>query len=130
MLDVPLNEAVTLADLTRDPYPIYKRMRAETPVVRMAQTGRILVTRAEHTKWIKENPEIFSSDDPTTPMKPAFQAHTLMRKDGAGHRAERMAMQPAFSPKVIRSDWADLYARLADEYVSRLPARRDGGFVH
>lgn len=121
MLDVPLNEAVTLADLTRDPYPIYKRMRAETPVVRMAQTGRILVTRAEHTKWIKENPEIFSSDDPTTPMKPAFQAHTLMRKDGAEHRAERMAMQPSFSPKVIRSDWADLYARLADEYVSRLP---------
>ncbi|TNE63168.1 cytochrome P450 [Celeribacter ethanolicus] len=121
MLDLPINEAVTLADLTRDPYPIYKRMRAETPVVRMAQTNRILVTRAEHTKWIKETPEIFSSDDPTTPMKPAFQAQTLMRKDGAEHRAERMAMQPAFSPKVIRTDWADLYTRLAEDYVSRLP---------
>lgn len=121
MLDLPINETVTLADLTRDPYPIYKRMRAETPVVRMAQTNRILVTRAVHTKWIKETPEIFSSDDPTTPMKPAFQAHTLMRKDGAEHRAERMAMQPAFSPKVIRTDWADLYTRLAEDYVARLP---------
>jgi len=121
MLDIPVNETVTLADLTRDPYPIYRQMRAETPVVRVAQTNRIFVTRFEHTKWIKENPEIFSSDDPMTPMKPAFQAHTLMRKDGDEHRAERMAMQPAFSPKVIRTDWADLYTKLAEDYVSRLP---------
>ncbi|EKE71229.1 MULTISPECIES: cytochrome P450 [Roseobacteraceae] len=121
MLDIPVNEAVTLADLTRDPYPIYRQMRAETPVVRVAQTNRIFVTRFEHTKWIKENPEIFSSDDPMTPMKPAFQAHTLMRKDGDEHRAERMAMQPAFSPKVIRTDWAELYTKLAEDYVSRLP---------
>ncbi|AVW93050.1 cytochrome P450 [Celeribacter baekdonensis] len=121
MLDIPVNETVTLADLTRDPYPIYRQMRAQTPVVRVAQTNRIFVTRFEHTKWIKENPEIFSSDDPMTPMKPAFQAHTLMRKDGDEHRAERMAMQPAFSPKVIRTDWADLYTKLAKDYVSRLP---------
>lgn len=121
MLDLPVNDTVTLADLTRDPYPIYKRMRAETPVVRVAQTNRIFVTRAEFTKWIKETPEIFSSDDPMTPMKAAFQAHTLMRKDGAEHRAERMAMQPAFSPKVIRTDWGELYAKLAEDYVSRLP---------
>lgn len=121
MLDIPVNETVTLADLTRDPYPIYRQMRAQTPVVRVAQTNRIFVTRFEHTKWIKENPEIFSSDDPMTPMKPAFQAHTLMRKDGDEHRAERMAMQPAFSPKVIRTDWADLYTKLAEDYVSRLP---------
>ncbi len=121
VMDIPINETVTLADLTKDPYPIYRQMRAETPVVRVAQTNRIFVTTAEHTKWIKENPEIFSSDDPMTPMKPAFQAHTLMRKDGAEHRAERMAMQPSFSPKVIRSDWAELYEKIAEEYVSRLP---------
>lgn len=121
MLDIPVNDTVSLADLINDPYPIYKQMRAETPVVRVAQTNRIFVTRAEHTKWIKETPEVFSSDDPMTPMKPAFQAHTLMRKDGAEHRAERMAMQASFSPKVIKTDWADLYQKLAEDYVSRLP---------
>jgi cytochrome P450 len=121
MRDLPVDETFTLADLSRDPYPIYKRLRNETPVVRMAQTKRIFITKADLTKWVKENPEIFSSDDPTTPMKPAFQAHTLMRKDGDEHRAERMAMQPAFSPKVIRTDWGDLYRKIAEDYVGRLP---------
>ncbi len=121
MLDIPVNETVTLADLTKDPYPIYKKMRAETPVVRVAQTNRIFVTKAALTSWIKETPEIFSSNDPMTPMHTAFQAHTLMRKDGVEHRAERMAMQPAFSPKVIKSDWGQLYKDIAEEYVGRLP---------
>ena len=31
-------------------------------------------------------------NDPATPMKRAFLAHTLMRKDGAEHTRERMAM--------------------------------------
>lgn len=44
-----------------------------------------------------------------------------MRKDGAEHRAERMAMQPAFSPKVVKNDWAGLYTEIAVEYLDRLP---------
>ena len=32
MAVAPVDETLTLADLTRDPYPIYKRMRAETPL--------------------------------------------------------------------------------------------------
>jgi cytochrome P450 len=54
-------------------------------------------------------------------MKRAFQAHTLMRKDGEDHMRERMAMAPAFSPKVIRTEWMPQYMRVAEEYVSRLP---------
>lgn len=28
----PLDETITIAELTRDPYPIYKRLRREAPV--------------------------------------------------------------------------------------------------
>jgi cytochrome P450 family 104 len=31
----PLDETITIADLTRDPYPIYKRLRREAPVLRV-----------------------------------------------------------------------------------------------
>ena len=48
-------------------------------------------------------PALFSSDDPNTPMKRAFLAHTLMRKDHDEHRTERMAMMPALMPKTIES---------------------------
>lgn len=117
----PLDETITIADLTRDPYPIYRRLRREAPVLRVKSVGRTFLTKAAHTKAVKDNAALFSSDDPETPMKRAFLAHTLMRKDHDEHRAERMAMLPALMPKTIEADWAPLYTTLAATYLDRLP---------
>lgn len=117
----PVDEAITLDQLHLDPYPIYRRLRAEAPVIRVKAAGRTFLTRAADTKYVKDTPEIFSSDDPHTPMKPAFQAHTLMRKDGPEHLAERMAMAPALMPKTIQEVWQPLYRQFAADYLDRLP---------
>ena len=117
----PFDEEITLQQLDENPYPIYQKLRRETPVLRVKATGRTLLTKAEDTKYVKDNPRLFSSNDPNTPMKRAFQAHTLMRKDGEDHMRDRMAMAPAFSPKVIRTNWMPQYTRIAENYVSRLP---------
>lgn len=117
----PLDETITLDALDRDPYPIYKRLRAEAPVIRVKAAGRTLLTKAADTKYVKDNPALFSSDDPNTPMKRAFWAHTLMRKDGAEHKRERMAMAPAFSAQAIKNDWMPRYQKIAEAYVARLP---------
>src|SRR4051812_5011904 len=116
----PLDETITIAELTRDPYPIYRRLRRETPVLRVASVGRTFLTKAADTKYVKDNAALFSSDDPNTPMKRAFLAHTLMRKDHDEHRTERMAMMPALMPKTIDTVWASLYAKLAADYLDRL----------
>ncbi|MEX6505898.1 cytochrome P450 [Jiella sp. M17.18] len=117
----PLDETITFDQLTLDPYPIYKRLRAEAPVLRVKSIGRTFLTKASDTKRVKDDPVLFSSDDPQTPMQPAFRAHTLMRKDGPEHMAERMAMAKSLSPKTITEAWAPLYRQLAEEYVGRLP---------
>jgi cytochrome P450 len=117
----PLDETITLAELTRDPYPIYQRLRREAPVLRVKAVGRTFITKWAHTRAVKDNASLFSSDDPNTPMKRAFLAHTLMRKDHDEHRTERMAMIPALMPKTIENVWAPLYARLARQYLDRLP---------
>lgn len=117
----PLDHDITLTQLTEDPYPIYKRLRAESPVIRVASLGRTMLTKAELTKQVKDNPALFSSNDPKTPMKPAFRAHTLMRKDGEEHMRERKAISRSLTPKLIQSDWGPLYEKLAEEYISRLP---------
>lgn len=117
----PLDDTITLDQLDRDPFPIYRRLRAEAPVLRVKSAGRTLLTKAADTKYVKDNPEIFSSDDPNTPMKRAFRAHTLMRKDGEEHRRERMAMAPAFAARVIQNDWMPRYEEIARDYVGRLP---------
>lgn len=117
----PRDDSITLEALDRDPFPIYRRLRAEAPVCRVTAAGRTFLTKAADTKYVKETPEIFSSDDPNTPMKRAFWAHTLMRKDGEAHKRERMAMAPAYAPKVIRDEWIPQYLRIAEAYVARLP---------
>jgi cytochrome P450 len=117
----PLDDQITLDQLDRDPFPIYRRLRTEAPVLRVKSAGRTLLTKATDTKYVKDNPEIFSSDDPNTPMKRAFRAHTLMRKDGEEHRRERMAMAPAFAARVIQNDWMPRYEEIARDYVGRLP---------
>ncbi len=117
----PIDDTITLDALDRAPFPIYRRLRAEAPVCRVKSAGRTFLTKAEDTKHVKDNPEIFSSDDPNTPMKRAFGAHTLMRKDGEAHLRERNAMAPAFNPKVITHDWMPQYRKIAAEYVERLP---------
>lgn len=117
----PIDENITLEALDRDPFPIYRRLRHEAPVCRVRATGRTLLTKAADTRYVKDNPELFSSDDPNTPMKRAFWAHTLMRKDGDAHLRERMAMAPAFAPRVIRDEWVPHYEKIARDYVARLP---------
>ena len=117
----PLDESITIQDLVADPYPIYRRLRAESPVLRVKSVGRTMLTKAADTRYVKENPELFSSNDPNTPMKRAFRAHTLMRKDGEAHRRERMAMAPAFGAKVIQEHWIPAYREIASAYLDRLP---------
>ncbi|OED36669.1 cytochrome [Chromatiales bacterium (ex Bugula neritina AB1)] len=117
----PVDDNITIEQLTLDPYPIYRRLRAQQPVLTVKAAGRTLLTRAEDTRHVKDHPEQFSSNDPDTPMKRAFLAHTLMRKDAAEHRRERMAMAPSLAPRVVRDVWAPRYTRYAAEYVGSLP---------
>ena len=46
----PVDNDVTIAELTRAPYPIYQRLRAETPVLDVSAVGRILLTKATDTR--------------------------------------------------------------------------------
>ena len=113
----PVNDTVTIEQLTTDPYAIYRKFRAESPVISVKAAGRIMLTKAADVKAVKENAKLFSSDDPNTPMRRAFQFQTLMRKDGDAHLRERNAMASAFSPGNIKNVWLPIYQDIAEEYV-------------
>lgn len=117
----PTDNRITIDQLVLDPYPIYKRLRAEAPVVNVPAVGRILITKAADTQKIKMNPELFSSDDPNTPMERAFGAKTLMRRDGEDHMRLRKAMMPSMSPGQVKRVWSEQIETIANEYIERLP---------
>ena len=117
----PVDDQISIGALTTDPYSFYRQARASHPVVTVTSVGRTMLTKAADTKYVKDNWELFSSDDPNTPMRRAFQAHTLMRKDGRAHNRERTAMAAAFSPRNLRNVWTPIYEKVADDYIGRLP---------
>ena len=59
-------------------------------MIRVALAQRTFLVKYDDTKAVKDDPELFSSNDPRTPMQPAFRAHTLMRKNGPEHVRERI----------------------------------------
>ena len=118
---VPVDDTITITQLTQDPYSIYARCRADTPVLKVSAVQRILLTKAADTRHVKLHPDVFSSDDPNTPMERAFEAKTLMRRDGDDHTRLRSAMMPAMSPQTVKQSWADRINDICDEYIDRLP---------
>ena len=118
---IPSDPSITIPDLIRDPYPIYRRLRQTAPVLHVPAAGRIFLTKAADIRAVKDNPTVFRSGGTETPMERAFQATTLMRKDGEDHQRDRQAMAPAFSPRNIRAHWDGVYRQIAAEYVDRLP---------
>ncbi|WP_347864955.1 cytochrome P450 [Planktomarina sp.] len=120
MKQAPEDTEITLAQLDEDPFPIYRRLRLRRPLCRSKRRTHVY-NKSQRHQICERQPEIFSSNDPNTPMRRAFWAHTLMRKDGQEHLRERMAMAPSFAPKVIRDEWVPEYEKIAKEYVARLP---------
>ena len=117
----PEDKSIALADLVRAPYPIYSRLRAETPIVRVPAVGRTFITKAADTRYVKDTPALFSSDEPNTPQIRAYHVKTLLRRDGEDHARIRNAMAPAFSAASIKDVWVPAYTKVAEEYVGRLP---------
>lgn len=118
---VPVDDSTTIQNLYQDPYPIYAKFRKQSPVIKINSVNRIMLTKASDTKYVKDNPVLFSSNDPNTPMERAFRAHTLMRKDGEEHSRERNAMASAFGGRSIKQCWEPIYRQIAYDYVTRLP---------
>ena len=111
-----LGEDVRLTDLWSDPYPIYARLRREEPVAWVPAANRYLVTRHEDIVALERQPEIFSADEENSLMK-RVMGHSLLRKDGASHRRERVACEPALRPAMVKNHWLPEFRRIADELI-------------
>ncbi len=119
---VPVDNDIKIEQLVNDPYPIYARLRKTSPVLKVTAVKRTFLTKAADTRYVKMNPNIFSSDDPNTPMERAFEAKTLMRRDGDDHSRLRTAMMPAMAPNTVKQSWSNRIGQIADEYIDRLPS--------
>ena len=49
-MQAPVDDTLTIEELTRDPYPVYRKFRSQSPVIRVASVGRTMITKAQDTR--------------------------------------------------------------------------------
>ena len=116
---VTVGEEVQLADLFADPYPTYARLREKQPVCFVPAANRYLVTRHADIVQLERDPETFSANEAQSLMK-RVMGHTMLRKDGAVHKRERVACEAALRPNVIRGHWMPVFQTIVDDLVDRM----------
>jgi cytochrome P450 len=121
----PLGAAVTIAELTADPHPVLRRLRAAEPVSWLPALGGWLVTRRDLAEQVLRDARGFTVDDPRFTTARVV-GPSMLSLDGAEHRRHR----DPFARALRRGDVSAGLAAFAAEEAARLVtalAAGDGG---
>lgn len=116
-----LGETVDLAELWRDPYPTFAALRRHEPVAWVPAANRYLVTRHADIVALERDPETFSAAEESSLMI-RVMGPTMLRKDGAAHRRERAALEPAMRPATVKNRWMPMFQAIVDDLVDGFAA--------
>jgi len=97
---VTIADDITVADLERDPYPIYARLRREAPAAWVPSVGLYLVTRAPDVELVTTKPALFSAVVDGSPLDRSFGGPTLLTHDGEEH----LRIGPVRLPLTVRQN--------------------------
>lgn len=120
---IPVADWVTRADLTADPYPIYARLRQESPVCWVPAVNKVVITKFADCVAAEQNPEVFSSQMSYAHMMVGMGGRPMIRKDGTAHSTERKALNSALRPRFLSEIWVERFSANADYYLERLAER-------
>jgi cytochrome P450 len=116
--------AVTREELSRDPYPVYRRLRDEGACVWLDAANRYVVPRWDDVFGLDEVPGITAREEPS--LMTRAMGRTMLRTDGEEHARLRA---PAHAPLRFRGfaeRWGDM---LAHEARGLLAPLRDRGHM-
>jgi cytochrome P450 len=117
----PVAEWVDPAELIRDPYPTYARLREEMPVAWVPALNRFLVTTFDPCFAVELDQERFSShEDGGRSTMVRTMGRSMLRKDDPDHKRERSASASALRPVAMKRVWNEIFARNADRYLARV----------
>jgi len=118
----PLGAAVTIAELTADPHPALRRLRAAEPVSWLPALGGWLVTRRDLAEQVLRDARGFTVDDPRFTTARVV-GPSMLSLDGGEHRRHR----DPFARALRRGDVSAGLAAFCAEEASRLVAALAAG---
>ncbi len=119
---MPIGETITLADLERDPYPIYARLRDEEPVSWVPAVGLWLVTRYDDVRTVDLHPELFTAATEPSTLNRTMGVN-MLGQDGPEHARIRSVCEPPFRPRDVEERTQGMIPRLASELIDGFEGR-------
>jgi cytochrome P450 len=114
--------SITLAELERDPYPIYARLRQEEPVAWAPAVQLWLVTRYDDVRHVDLTPEIFTAaTDPSTLNR--TMGHNMLGSEGRDQQRIRRITESPFRPRDVEERTQGMIPKLAHELVDGFVGR-------
>ena len=109
---------IDIEALTIDPYPTLHRLRAEAPVARARAPGGLmwLVTRRDDVLEILRDPESFSTDHPSSPIRDTFGAQ-MLSAEGEAQRRCKSACAPPFNRRAVEVNAAPVVRARIEELL-------------
>ena len=117
-------DAVTVAELERDPYPVYEQLREHAPVAYMPCLDVWMVTRWADVDAACTDPLAFPATVARSPTDRALGGISMMTTDGDPARRRRRPFDPTFRPRAVEATMPDVVERLCRE---RLDGIADAG---
>ena len=114
----------TRDELSRDPYPTYRRLRDEGACVWLEAAGRYVVPRWEDVVALDDRKEITAREDPS--LMTRAMGRTMLRVDGDEHARLRAPAQSPLRFRGFADRWGDMFEREADALLRPL---RDRGHM-
>ncbi|HEY0804461.1 MAG TPA: cytochrome P450, partial [Pseudonocardiaceae bacterium] len=116
---------VRIADLDGDPYPVYRRLRAEQPVCWLPELKQWLITRWSDVATVLREPDVYTTDLPGSLMIQLVGGAPLGAREGRDHQEIRESIAHDYDPHRI-NDFVDTIARPHAERLmtTLLPAGR------
>lgn len=113
-------ESISVADLERDPYPIYARLRADEPMAWVPAVNLWLATSAEAVELVTTRTDLFSAVVDGSPLDLSFGGPTILTVDGEDHLDKRRSLDTKYRPRAVAGYIDDLVTPIAQEYLDRV----------
>jgi cytochrome P450 len=115
-------ESITVEDLERDPFPIYRRLREEAPVCHVPAVGLTLVTRWEDVHHVALHPELFTADVASSPLTRTL-GQNMLTLDGDLQKRIRATLDPPMRPRAVREYAPGIIMPIAERHLAAIEER-------
>ena len=116
-------DKVTVAELDRDPYPVYARMRQEEPVCFVPAVGLWFVTRWADVEQAATQPDVFGSRVDPSPLERAMGGDSILLLDGEPQKRLRAMLDPSLRPRVVEASAPELVTPIVERLLAGLTGR-------